>query len=444
MKLNANQLPDIREHHIRFHRISVAASLVVPALLFVFVAWQDYKSIMRSTEHDVQRTTEIFRHHALNVFETNELAAEAVNSRIKGLNWDEIERSREIHLYLKKLQEKYPQVQGIWLADADGRLRNSSQSLPEAPVNVADRDYFRALRQADIGTFVGQIITGRVLKVLSFNVARRRGGGRDNAFDGVVAVSVYPEYFSNFWNKVIPKEDAAVAMIRSDGMMLARAPRLNPNLLQLPPSADALQAFRIDDEGSYRGQSAHDKIEKIYTYGKVGSYNVYIVNSVSMRAALKEWKEDLLLYGALFGCATTALLLLAVAALSRARQEQVAIRHWQDTAGELAVKSDELVQHREHLEELVQQRTEELKKTIEELHEEITERLKTEESLQESEETLRQLNVDLDRRVQERTTELEKKYAELERINRLFVGRELRMIELKERIRELEGAGTTP
>ena len=53
------------------------------------------------------------------------------------------------------------------------------------------------------------------------------------------------------------------------------------------------------------------------------------------------------------------------------------------------------------------------------------------------EETLRNAAI-LEDRVKERTAELEEKIAEIERMNRLFVGRELRMKELKERIKELE------
>ncbi|MFA6506383.1 MAG: PAS domain S-box protein [Treponemataceae bacterium] len=55
-----------------------------------------------------------------------------------------------------------------------------------------------------------------------------------------------------------------------------------------------------------------------------------------------------------------------------------------------------------------------------------------------SEEKLRRLNDELEERVTQRTAELEKKNKELERANRVFVGRELRMLELKKKIKALE------
>lgn len=89
-----------------------------------------------------------------------------------------------------------------------------------------------------------------------------------------------------------------------------------------------------------------------------------------------------------------------------------------------------------------------------ELEEEMAERQMAQESLQEktllleeeiekrqkAHDELERLNVRLEQRVHERTAELEEKNTELHTMNRIFVGRELKMKELKERISELEKA----
>jgi len=55
-----------------------------------------------------------------------------------------------------------------------------------------------------------------------------------------------------------------------------------------------------------------------------------------------------------------------------------------------------------------------------------------------AEEALNRLNEELEQRVRERTKELERRNYELEQMNKAFVGRELKMVELKDRIKELE------
>jgi PAS domain S-box-containing protein len=87
-----------------------------------------------------------------------------------------------------------------------------------------------------------------------------------------------------------------------------------------------------------------------------------------------------------------------------------------------------------------------------ELEEEMAERQMAQENLQEkallleeeiekrqnAQDELEQLNDELEQRVRQRTCELEEKNLELVRFNKIFVKRELKMVELKERIKELE------
>jgi hypothetical protein len=90
-----------------------------------------------------------------------------------------------------------------------------------------------------------------------------------------------------------------------------------------------------------------------------------------------------------------------------------------------------------------------------ELEKEVAERQMAQEDLQEkallledeikkrqmAQDAVEKLNKELEQRVQERTAELEEKNKELQKTIRTFVGRELRMVELKERVKELEKKG---
>src|SRR3954452_21666895 len=131
------------------YRLLIAAALLIPALLFGAIAWEDRARVLRDTEQEALHTVDIFRQHALNVFETHELIAARISEHLRGMTWDEIAGAEALHRHLKKIQEDYPQVQCICLAAPASSVRNSSRVFPTPPAYISDRDYFIALQRAD-------------------------------------------------------------------------------------------------------------------------------------------------------------------------------------------------------------------------------------------------------------------------------------------------------
>ena len=104
----------------------------------------------------------------------------------------------------------------------------------------------------------------------------------------------------------------------------------------------------------------------------------------------------------------------------------------EDQYNELKKTSRKLAESKEHLEEKVRERTHELEEAKTFLKEKVRERTKE----------LENLNNSLETEIAKQTNEIKEKLVELERFNKLAVGREIKMIELKHEIKELKKAMT--
>lgn len=318
----------IRRHFAIAHRrrtsfnyALLAISVLVPVLLFGIVALLDRGAVLREAEQRVADTADVFEANALNVFETHELIATAIDASLGGMSWDEIASSSSINQYLKQLAARYPQVLGLWLVDATGKLRNSSRGFPHPAIDLSDRDYFVALREKNAGTFISHVVTGRVAAEQNFNIARRRST-IDGAFDGVIVVSVSPEYFTKFWRETAPPLNMMAGLLRADLNILARVPS-SPSATLSPTSVTAI-AIKQRDRGSFRTDSAVDGVDRLMAFRRVGSYGVYVVHGVGVSAALGMWYRHLAIYGGFFALAAAALFLSSRHALAEGNRRRLA------------------------------------------------------------------------------------------------------------------------
>src|SRR4051794_31281359 len=121
----------------------IAASVVVPVLLYGFAAYRDWNIVEQEGRDRVRYVRDALAEHVLRAFKTQQFVALAIESRIRGRTWDEIAASPELRQFLAEIEAQFPEVHGIWLADAAGVLRMASREPPAPGLDVADRDWFR-------------------------------------------------------------------------------------------------------------------------------------------------------------------------------------------------------------------------------------------------------------------------------------------------------------
>src|SRR6478672_10315926 len=74
-----------RHSAIRLLQLMMVASVVLPAVLFVFASWLSYRHEQSVADDRIERSLDIVHEHALKVFQTGERAIAEVDSRRSSL-----------------------------------------------------------------------------------------------------------------------------------------------------------------------------------------------------------------------------------------------------------------------------------------------------------------------------------------------------------------------
>ena len=116
-----------------------------------------------------------------------------------------------------------PQVDALAVVGADGHLLNYSRTFPADSLDIAERDYFKHLRDGDdrsvvIGGPAKSLSTGEPTMILA-----RRFTGPGGAFAGAVIAVVGLTRLEDFYKAAMPA-DGAVTVLRRDGRILIHSP----------------------------------------------------------------------------------------------------------------------------------------------------------------------------------------------------------------------------
>jgi two-component system NtrC family sensor kinase len=304
--------PDERRS-IKWLEAVLVASVLFPVLVFCLSAWQTYQDVQGVADDQINRSRDVLHEHALKVFEAVERSIAEVNEIIRDMSDAEISANEEkLHVRLKRMVGSSAEMKSLWIFDAHGRALANSINFPAPPIDFSDRDYFRAHVDKEVGLYIGQVLRPKEPYggLPFFSVSKRRVSPA-GIFAGVIQVSVLPEYFEGFYEKIGKGSGSYYSLIRADGLVLARLPALDRDM-NLPARGLLPTAMRNQpSEGFLQVKSLVDGVERKVSYLRLPNLPVYVVSGRETSAIRAEWlrRESSQL---LFAVPATAMLIIVV------------------------------------------------------------------------------------------------------------------------------------
>lgn len=315
--------------------VLLAATIIVPAVLFIGASWLAYGETQRQYEERLGRTLDLLYIGARATFETQQLVVSNVLNVIDDLSNSEIQQGEpKLHERLKNLVHKLPQVEDVFILDGEGRPLVAANVFPiPANVTAADRPYFMAHRDDRQERYVSETFRSRIKSTDVFQYSERRQAP-DGAFDGVVLVAISPTYFGKLFEQAAGSDNYTTSLVRADGELLARHPAPG-GTTRFERGSKFMKAIAANPEsGTYTTpQASIDGVARTVVYRKLPDLPVYVAVGVASDLVREAWMYRMsthLLFGlpATLGLFALALLASRRAAsqaetLDRLREEQI-------------------------------------------------------------------------------------------------------------------------
>jgi diguanylate cyclase (GGDEF)-like protein/PAS domain S-box-containing protein len=160
------------------------------------------------------------------------------------------------------------------------------------PVSIADREHFKVHTQRpEPALFISRPVLGRVSG--KWTVQFSYPVMRDGQFDGVVVLSVAPDYLSGHFSEVSSGGNDVTLLVRDDGAYLARSDRQEAVLnLSVPPDREFV---RHPDrmQGQYQVKSPIDGVERLYAWHRLRNYPLVVSVGLDHAQALAATKSSI-------------------------------------------------------------------------------------------------------------------------------------------------------
>ena len=214
----------------------------------------------------------------------------------------------------------------VSVIDKDGILEFSNLAKPTVHTDLSQRAHFRVHK--DSGNLDKLFISDPILGKVSgkWSIQFTRPILKNGKFNGVLVVSVSPDLFSQFAEKLHFGEGGIAAMLNKSGGFMARYPANSSSQTSVasdrPFLKDGAPIF-----GNYRAYATVDRIERIYGYYKLPQFGLNFVLGESIKDVLTPYYSyrqlviEVALVVSLFAIYINWMLLRSLTTLERVRRD---------------------------------------------------------------------------------------------------------------------------
>src|SRR5215471_15615981 len=184
----------------RLLHLLLIGSIVVPLAVLAGGGYLAWVSTRERAEADLMRRVAIAEEHAIKVLDTHQLVAARINDLVGNLTDQAVLIEEQVlHEQIAQEIKNLPQVQTVLVIGRNGHPLVSATIYPiDNNVDISDRVHFRALRERADPYYVSVVEVGRLDSERHFFLSRRKES-EPGSFDGVITVSVSPQYFQDFY-----------------------------------------------------------------------------------------------------------------------------------------------------------------------------------------------------------------------------------------------------
>jgi diguanylate cyclase (GGDEF)-like protein/PAS domain S-box-containing protein len=254
---------------------------------------------LQNAERELENTALLLARHLDEELRQLDLVEANLIDHIRSLgitNREEVERRMggdDVHQMLKNQMKVVSYGSRLSLADAKGKLINSSYAWPVKPVNFADRDYFKTLKaNPQLQTLLSEPIQSRLTGDWTIVFARKVTSPAGD-FLGLALGGIDLAHFEKFFASVTLGEGASIALFTRDGRLLARHPPA-PSMMGFNFSTGPREQHRLftNEHLTVRLSSRIDGQERLVSAHRLTHFPLIVMPTAMVSTVLADWRQQ--------------------------------------------------------------------------------------------------------------------------------------------------------